>query len=83
MTIRIALLFAAAFILAGCTPHPDTARRALLDAGLGQIWIGEPTLLCAPKPGVRFTAVDARGSLVTGRVCCFRFECEIAEDMAR
>ncbi len=76
MKIRVAVVLA----LCACTPHPDTARRALLDLGLGQVVLREPALSCTPRPGLRFSAIDAHGAGVTGRVCCLGLQCEVVAD---
>jgi len=86
--IRMSRLFilywiAAAIVLAACTPHPDTARRALLERGLGQIKLGEASIACMPRVGIRFTAVDPAGTFTSGRVCCDGLACDVAEDQAR
>jgi len=81
--IRMSRLFIAAVVLAACTPHPDTARRALLERGLGQIKLGEASIACMPRVGIRFTAVDPAGTFTSGRVCCDGLACDVAEDQAR
>lgn len=73
---------AAILALCACTPHPDTARRALLELGLGRVVIQGPTLSCTPRPGLRFSAVDADGAGVTGRVCCLGLQCDVVADQA-
>lgn len=80
--LRAAALGAILFVLAlcACTPHPDTVRRELLGLGFGQIKIREVALACAPRAGSRFTATDPLGHFVSGRVCCFRFSCDVVED---
>lgn len=67
-------------LLAACTPHPDTARRALLEQGFGQVRLGDPALACMPRSGVHFTAVDPVGRFASGRVCCDGLSCDVAED---
>jgi hypothetical protein len=87
MLLRASLLYwliVGTILAAGCTPHPDTARRALLGLGFDSIRLGEFTLLCAPQMGVRFTARDPFRGVVSGRVCCDRqHRCEVVEDAAR
>lgn len=73
-----------AVVLSACTPHPDTARRALLALGYDSIGLGEVSLLCAPEPGIRFIARDPLRGTVSGRVCCDRsFSCDVIEDVPR
>jgi hypothetical protein len=87
MLLRYCILFwliVGPIVFAGCTPHPDTARRALLGLGFDSIRLDHFSVLCAPAMGVRFTARDPFRGVVSGRVCCDRqHRCEVVEDAPR